>query len=73
MSTDTDLDAVEALNELHSSLKRHGIVLGMFEVKGHFKEMLKDPRLPKPIDLAIYPSVDEAIKELTKGKDREEK
>lgn len=71
--TDTDLDAVEYLNELHSSLKRHGIILGMFEVKGHFQEMLKDPRLPKPIDLLIYPSVEEAIKELTKEKDKEDK
>jgi SulP family sulfate permease len=69
--TDTDLDAVETLQELQASLKRHGIVMGMFEVKGHFKEMLEDTRLPKPIDFAIYPSMDEAVKELSKGKDKD--
>jgi sulfate permease, SulP family len=63
---DMDFDAVETLIELDSTLKRQGIFTGICEVKGHFKKLLMDTRLPRRVNFVIYPSVAEAVKELSK-------
>jgi SulP family sulfate permease len=70
---DMDVNAVETLQELQFILKRQGIVTAMCEVKGHFKQVLMTTHLPNRVHFTIYPSVAEAVKELTAGKDKEEK
>jgi SulP family sulfate permease len=70
---DMDVNAVETLQELQFSLKRQGIVTGMCEVKGHFKQVLMNTHLPNRVHFTIYPSVAEAVKAMTTGKDKEEK
>jgi len=70
---DMDVNAVETLQELQFILKRQGIATGICEVKGHFKEVLRSTHLPNRVHFTIYPSVAEAIEELTTGKDKEEK
>ena len=37
-----DWQSIDALRKLHSSLKRQGINLGFFEVKGHSRKILKE-------------------------------
>lgn len=67
---DIDFDAIETLIELDSTLKRQGIFTGICEVKGHFKKLLMDTRLPRRANFVIYPSIAEAVKELSKGQSK---
>jgi SulP family sulfate permease len=67
---DIDFDAIETLIELDSTLKRQGIFTGICEVKGHFKKLLMDTRLPQRANFVIYPSIAEAVKELSKGQSK---
>lgn len=63
---DMDVYAAEILEELHESLKKQGIVLGISAAKGHFLEVLRNTSFTKQATLNIYPSVAAAIKELSR-------
>ena len=63
---DMDVNAAEVLEELQVNLKNQGIMLAVCEVKGHFRKVLMTTHLPGRVDFVIYPSVAEAVRELTK-------
>ena len=65
---DMDLNAVEILEELHNYLKRRNIVLGICDVKGHFRKVLMNTRLTSRTGFNLYPSVAAVLQELNKGK-----
>ena len=67
-----DWQSIDALRKLHSSLKRQGINLGFFEVKGHSRKILKDSRLNTREGFDVYRSVAEAVHQL-KGEKEEKK
>ena len=67
-----DWQSIDALRKLHSSLKRQGINLGFFEVKGHSRKILKDSRLNTREGFDVYRSVGEAVRQL-KGEKEEKK
>ena len=68
---DMDVNAAEVLEELQVSLKNQGLTLGVCEVKGHFRRVLMTTHLPGRVDFVIYPSVAEAVRELTKESPKE--
>ena len=70
---DMDMNAADVLEELQFSLKNQGITLGICEVKGNFRKVLMSTRLPSRVGFVIYPSVAEAVRELTKKSTKEEK
>ena len=61
---DMDMTGVEVLESLNSTLQSKNITLGLSEVKGHFREMLLSAP-PLARILKIYPSVTEAVRELS--------
>lgn len=63
---DMDMNAVQILEELYTSFRRRGIVLGFCEVKGEFREVLMSTKLPHRAGFKIYASVAAAIAELSK-------
>ena len=63
---DMDANAAEALGELHNSLKKQDIILGVCEAKGHFLKVLRDTPLTRRVTFNLYPSVEAAIKEIEK-------
>ena len=65
---DMDFNAAEVLEELQVSLKNQGIILAVCEVKGHFRKVLMTTHLPGRVDFVIYPSVAEAVRELSQGR-----
>lgn len=69
---DMDINAVEMLEELHNHLKRRNIILGICDVKGHFRKVLIDTHLTRRTGFNLYPSVAAVMQELTKGKYKEE-
>jgi hypothetical protein len=63
---DMDGDAAENLGELHDSLKSQGIILGVYDAKGDFRKVLMGSRLTTRIGFNLYPSLAEALVELSK-------
>ncbi len=59
-----DSQAVDALRELHDTLRKQGINLGFCEVKGYFLEELKGSRLPTREGFTVYRSVAAAVRQL---------
>ena len=70
---DMDENAAEILENLQVSLKNQGIMLGVCEVKGHFRKVLMTTHLPGRVGFVIYPSVAVAVKELTKESPKKQK
>jgi MFS superfamily sulfate permease-like transporter len=68
---DVDTTGVEVLEELNKTFKSRNIILGLCEVKGHFREMLLN--MPRQADLIVYPSVVAALQKFTKKQPEEEK
>ena len=63
---DMDMNAVEMLDELYHYLRRRNIILGICEVKGHFRQVLLSTRLTTRAAFNIYPNVAAVVRELTK-------
>ena len=62
-----DENAAETLENLQVSLKNQGIMLGICEVKGHFRRVLMTTHLPGRVGFVIHPSVAVAVRELANG------
>ncbi len=65
---DMDMNAVEILEHLYTSLRKRGIVLGFCEVKGDFRQVLLSTQLLHKPGFKIFPSVAAAIEELAGDK-----
>jgi high affinity sulfate transporter 1 len=63
---DMDINAAEMLEELYQYLRRRNIVLGICEVKGHFRKVLMNSRLSAHPGFNLYPTIAEVLQELTK-------
>ncbi len=61
---DMDWNAAEILGELHSSLKRQGIVLGIYDAKGDFRKVLLSTRLTTRSGFNLYSSLAAVLQEL---------
>lgn len=70
---DIDLTGLEVLAELHNTLKSKKIVLGLCEVKGHFRKVLMGSGLPRRVGFNVYPSVAAVVEELTKEQSKKKK
>jgi SulP family sulfate permease len=70
---DMDWTATEMLEELYNDLKSRGIVLGLCDVKGHFRRVLMNTDLPKRAGFIIYLNVMTVLEKLTKEKAAKEK
>ncbi len=70
---DIDINAVEVLEQLYLSLKRQGIVLGLCEVKGNFRETLLSTDLTRQPGFKLYPNVITAVRELSQEQHKEKK
>ncbi len=68
---DVDATGAEALVDLRSSLKEENIMMGLCEVKGHFREVLFNMALLA--DFTVYPSVAAALRDLGKEQPEEKK
>jgi SulP family sulfate permease len=62
---DMDWNAAEVLGELHNSLKRRGVVLGLYEAKGDFRKVLMNTRLTSRSGFNLYPSLAAVLLELS--------
>jgi MFS superfamily sulfate permease-like transporter len=65
-TVDMDAYAIETLSDLHDSLGRQGVALGICGAKGHFLEVLQHARSEEGLKLMVYQSVDVAIKQIAK-------
>jgi len=61
-----DVTAAEMLEELYDDLKSRGIVLGISNVKGHFRRVLLKTGLPTREGFNLYATLAEVFQELTK-------
>ncbi len=61
---DMDMNAAEILEELYNDMRSRGIVLGISEVKGHFRKVLDNTGLPAQQGVHLYCSMEEAMREL---------
>jgi len=61
-----DWNAAEVLGELHNSLKRRGVVLGLYDAKGDFRKVLMNTRLTTRSGCNLYPSLAAVLLELSK-------
>ena len=68
---DMDENAVEMLEQLHHYLRMRNIILGICEVKGHFRRVLLGTRLTTRAGFNLYPNVASVVGELTKGPPKE--
>lgn len=62
---DMDLTAAHILEELYNELKNQGIVLGICDAKGHFRQVLKDTGMTARIGGLLYHSVSHVVQALT--------
>ena len=69
---DMDINAVEMFEDLHNYLKRRNIVLGLCDVKGHFRKVLMNTHLTRRTGFNLHQSVATVVQELTKGKPAED-
>ncbi len=60
---DMDMTAVDVLEGLYNDLENRNIALGLCEVKGHFKQMLMNTRIPLRAGFIWYPSVAAAMRD----------
>ena len=70
---DMDWNAAEVLGELHNSLKRRGVVLGIYDAKGDFRKVLMGTRLTTRTGFNLYPSLAAVLLELDKESSKEAK
>ena len=68
---DMDINAVEMFEDLHNYLKRRNIILGLCDVKGHFRRVLMNTNLTRRTGFNLHQSVATVVHELTKGKPAE--
>lgn len=61
---DADITGADVLADLRGSLKERNIMMGLCEVKGHFREVLFD--MDVLADFTVYPSVVAALRALGK-------
>jgi sulfate permease, SulP family len=69
---DMDINAVEMLDDLHNFLKRRNIILGICNVKGHFRKVLISTHMTRRTGFNLYHSVATVVQELNKGKSEED-
>lgn len=62
---DMNWNAAEVLGELHNSLKRRGVVLGIYDAKGDFRKVLMNTRLTSRSGFNLYPSLAAVLLELS--------
>jgi SulP family sulfate permease len=63
---DMDWNAAEILGELHNTLRRRGVVLGIYDAKGDFRKVLMSTRLTTRSGFNLYPSLAAVLLELSK-------
>ncbi len=63
---DMDWNAAEVLGELHNSLRRRGVVLGIYDAKGDFRKVLTSTRLTTRTGFNLYPSLAAVLEESSK-------